>query len=329
MKKLLSILFSALLCACGKTDRIFDIDTRVCAEAPVSIELTGEKLPIDALGGYGIKVFDSLLVITTTKPDHFRDVYGLNSHTLLSEILRKGHANNEFLLDAYEGQNVKENGCVNLYIHDLNKNVFWKYNLTESVKQNMDCAEPVSKLSREYQGVYYLSPDVFCYRSVVPGKGCSYAIKDVKEDKVIEEFTIMDFMKNKMDNMNIVMSNYITKDNSVIVFYSRQIDQLMFINIKDKTKISVSTSDVEPTWSRLKMEYEDESKVYYDYMAATEDKIYALYKGDPDGLQVHCFSKTGDFLKRMSLKENIRAFDVSESFIYGLTADEEIYRYEI
>ena len=56
---------------------------------------------------------------------------------------------------------MKENGCMNLYIHDLNKNVFWKYNLTESLKQNVDCGEIVYKLPGSYQGAYYLATIFF------------------------------------------------------------------------------------------------------------------------------------------------------------------------
>lgn len=328
MKKLFSILFFIACCACGKTDRIFDIDTKLCPKALTSIQLIGEELPIEALGGYGLKVFDSLLVITTAHPDHFRDVYGTKSYSLLAEILKKGRAKKEFLFAGYEGQSVKEDGCINLYIQDLNKNVFWKYNLTESVKQKRDCGVFVCQLPRSYLGAYYLSPDIFCYQNFVSNKGCSYVVKNIKKDEVIEEFSVINFMKNQ-ENIDIPISNYITKDNNVIICYSRKIDQLMFINIKDKTKISVSTSDVEPTWSRLKADYGDESKLYYDYVAATEKEIYALYKGNPSELQIHCFSQTGIFFKKMILKEKIIAFDISESFIYGLTVDEKIYKYKI
>ena len=74
---------------------------------------------------------------------------------------------------------------------------------------------------------------------------------------------------------------------------------------------------------------EDSLKLYYDYVATTEQEIYALYKGNPDNWEIHCFSQTGDFLKRMILKEKIISFDVSESFMYGLTINEEIYKYKI
>ena len=126
MKNLLSITFFVLCYACSSNERIFDVDTVLNLEASECMELKGERLPIDALGGYGIKVFDTLLVVTTDNPNHFRDVYGLKSYSLLSQILRKGRAKNEFLFAGYNGQNVKENGCIILYLHDLNKNVFWE-----------------------------------------------------------------------------------------------------------------------------------------------------------------------------------------------------------
>lgn len=272
MKKMLFVLLPVLCCSCGNNNRIFDIDTQLCLKAHESIELTGEKLPIEAFGGYGIKIFDTLLVVTTASPDHFRDIYGLKSCSLQAKILKKGRAKNEFLSVGYGGQCMKENGCMNLYIHDLNKNVFWKYNLTESLKQNVDCGEIVYKLPGSYQGAYYLAPNIFCYRDVMSNKGCFYVIKNIKENKIIEEFSIIDFLKSGRV-VDIPISNYITKDNRVIVCYSRKIDQLMFIDIKNRTKISVSTSDVQPTWSRLESEYEDSLKLYYDYVATTEQEI--------------------------------------------------------
>jgi len=328
MKKLLFVLFSVLCCTCENNNRIFDVDTQLNLKAHESIELKGEKLPIEAFGGYGIKVFDTLLVITTDSPDHFRDVYGLKSYSLLAKIFKKGRARNEFLFVGYGGQYKEENGSINLYIHDLNKNAFWKYNLIESIKQNVDSGEIICKLPMNYQGAYYLSPDIFCYRDIVPGKGCSYVVKNIKEDKIIEEFSVVNFMK--MDrNTDIPISNYMTKDNSVIVCYSRKIDQLMFIDVNKGTKISVSTSNEQPTWSRLKAEYEDVSRLYYDYIATTEQEIYALYKGNPAHLEIHCFSQTGDFLKKMIVKEKMMAFDVAGAFIFGLTTDEEIFKYKM
>ncbi len=328
MKNLLLVILGAMCCACSNDNRIFDIETKLNLKPRASIELVGEKLPIDALGGYGIKVFDTLLVVTTNASDHFRDVYGLKSYSLLTEILIKGRSKNEFLFAGYNGQSSKENECMNLYIHDLNKNVFWKYNLTESVKQNMDVGEIICKLPGRYQGAYYLSPDVFCYRTTESGDGCSYIIKNMKENRVIEEFRVMSF-KGKSREIEIPISSYITKDNHVVICYSRNIDQLMFIDINKRTKISVSTSEECPTWSKLEEEFRNAPKIYYDYVAATEQEIYALYKGNPDCFEIHCFSQTGDFLKRMLLKEKIMSFDIAGSVIYGMTDDEEIFKYEI
>ena len=110
---------------------------------------------------------------------------------MLSQILRKGRAKNEFLFAGYNGQNVKENGCIILYLHDLNKNVFWKYNLTESIRQNMDIGKIIYKLPGRCQGAYFLSTDIFCYQDIVSGKGYLYVIKIVKKNEVIEEYTIM------------------------------------------------------------------------------------------------------------------------------------------
>lgn len=317
-----------VLCYACSNNRILDIDTKLNLKPYESIELEGEKLPIDALGGYGIKVFDTLLIISASSSDHFRDVYGLKSYSLLAKILQKGRAKNEFLFAGYNGQSIKENGNINLYIHDLNKNVFWKYNLTESLKQHKDIGEIICKLPRIYQGAYYLSPDIFCYRDVETSKTCSYVIKNMKEGRIIEEFPVMNFVKEGRD-MKIPISNYITKDNDIIVCYSRNINQLMFIDLNKRTRISVSTSNEQPTWSKLVADLEAGPRLYYDYVAATEREIYALYKGNPDCLEIHCFSKTGDFLKRMVLKEKIMSFDVVDSIIYGLTIDEEIYKYKI
>ena len=322
MKNLLSITFFVLCYACSSNERIFDVDTVLNLEASECMELKGERLPIDALGGYGIKVFDTLLVVTTDNPNHFRDVYGLKSYSLLSQILRKGRAKNEFLFAGYNGQNVKENGCIILYLHDLNKNVFWKYNLTESIRQNMDIGKIIYKLPGRCQGAYFLSTDIFCYQDIVSGKGYLYVIKNVKKNEVIEEYTIM-------KDGEIPLSSYIMKDNDVIICYSRNVDQLMFIDINKRTKISVSTSNEQPTWSKLNSELNGDPKVFYDYIATTEQEIYALYKGNPDYFEIHCFSKTGDFLKKMILKEKIISFDVAGNTIYGLTTDEEIFKYKI
>lgn len=321
--KILPITFFFVFCyACSNKDRIFDVDTILNLKARECLELKGEKLPIEPLGGYGIKIFDTLLVVTTDNPNNFRDVYGVKSYSLLSQILKKGRAKNEFLFAGYNGQNIKENGCISLYLHDLNKNVFWKYNLTESVKRNMDIGKIIGKLSGRCQGAYFLSADTFCYIESVPNEGCFYVIKNMRKNEIIEKYTIM---KGGI----IPLSTYIMKDNDVIICYSRNIDQLMLIDINKKTKISLSTSTEQPTWSRLKSELDSDPKLFYDYVATTEQEIYALYKGNPDCFEIHCFSKTGDFLKRMIVKEKIISFDVTEDIIYGLTMDEEIFKYRM
>ncbi|MDE6452076.1 MAG: hypothetical protein K2L23_07305, partial [Odoribacter sp.] len=212
MKNLLFIVVFVLCCACSNNDCIFDVDTKLNLKPHEFMELEGEKLPIDAFGGYGIKVFDTLLIISTGSPEHFRDVYGLKSYSLLGKILKKGRAKNEFLFVGYNGQSIMENGNINLYVHDLNKNVFWKYNLTESLKQQIDVGEIICKLPRIYQGAYYLSSDIFCYRNIESGNKCSYVIKDMKKDRIIEEFLVMNFTK-KSRELEIPISNYITKDN--------------------------------------------------------------------------------------------------------------------
>lgn len=326
MKKIMLILFPVLCYACGNSDRIFDVETKLNLEARESVELAGEKLPLEIMGGYGIKVFDTLLVVTTSGSGHFREVYGLKSYSLLAEVFKKGRAKNEFLFVGYGGQCIEDNGNVNLYIHDLNKNVFWRYDLTKSIKENSDCGEIIGELPGNYHGAYYLAPDIFCYRDVMSDNSYSYVVRNIKENKVIDEFPVINFMGREVD---IPVSNYITKDNTVIVWYSFKINQLMFINLKDKTMISVSTSDTPPTWSRWRKDCEDNTRSYYYNVAATEGEIYALYQGNPDHLEIHVFSQTGEFLKRLILKEKIISFDVSGPFIYGLTADEEIYQYKI
>ena len=327
MKGLLFILLFVFCSACRNDNRIFNVRTKVGVKELETIELAGEKLPIDAMGGYGIKVFDSLLVVTSGSANHFREVYSLENFSLLAELFRKGRAKNEFLFVGYDGQWIVESGCVKLYVHDLNKNVFWKYNLTESVRFNIDSADIVSKLSREYLGAYYISPNIYCYRKVVPNEGYSYVVEDIKKGKVIDEYSILK-NRHELEGMELPISNYITKDNDVVICYSRNVNQLVFINLENKTKLSVSTADKEPTWTEWKTDFE-QGIVYYDYMAATGKEIYALYRGNSESLEIQGFSESGDFLKRIVLKEKLIAFDVSGTFIYGLTSDEEIYRYKL
>ena len=103
----------------------------------------------------------------------------------------------------------------------------------------------------------------------------------------------------------------------------------MLINLKNMTKICISTSNVKPTWEQLKNDYEDKNKIYYHAVATTKLEIYALYKGKPNSFEIHCFSQTGNFLKRMILKEKLISIDITDSYIYVITANEEIYRYKI
>ena len=138
----------------------------------------------------------------------------------------------------------------------------------------------------------------------------------MKEDKVIDEFPIIDFIKNGDENY-ISIGSHITKDHYVIVCDFWKMDQLMFIHLRNRTRICVSTSDIQPTWESLRADYKDDKKAYYYDVATTKKEIYALYKKNPNNFEIHCFSQTGDFLKKLILKEKLISFDITDSYIWN------------
>lgn len=115
-----------------------------------------------------------------------------------------------------------------------------------------------------------------------------------------------------------------------------QFDQINILDLEREEHLSLTTSK---NFMHLPLDDSKEPNMYYSDLCVTDKQIYALYANQPItrwGLdskksEIQVFNWNGDPVCKIIIPEYLLYINIDEKnkHLYGITADEELYRFRI
>jgi hypothetical protein len=129
------------------------------------------------------------------------------------------------------------------------------------------------------------------------------------------------------------------KDKNTLVIYFSYINKLKIIDLASmQTKVTLSVYGKPVKTSSLKPNSSD-NVIIYNHIELKDNRIYALYMAQtiddiiyrPKAVEIHVYSADGAPICNLKVAEHIRfiAVDDIHQQMYGITVDDEIFRYDI
>lgn len=237
---------------------------RFIEDFPKTLEITGEKVPLDLVGPSAFFIIDSLLVIQNYNQSNYLSVYNL-CH--LNKIIQKKHALIPTRLQARKKQIA-----------------YTRHNL-----QN--------EISREY----------------------------ILYDK------ITDIERNQVGSADKIKPDFKKLAQAMLQF-----DQINILDLEQEEHLSLTTCR---NFMHLPLDDSKEPNMYYSDLCVTDKQIYALYANQPItrwGLdskksEIQVYDWNGNPVCKIIVPEYLLYINIDEKNkqLYGITADEELYRFSI
>lgn len=122
-------------------------DVQYVKDFPHTYSLTGkEPVDLDVIGMQSFRIFDSLLVISTSDKDGLWSFFSLEDNRYLGKLIRKGNGPNEFVQSPFVSNAFfwKKDSLLFADIYDFQKGAMYKLNVGESLRKGNACLSEYS-----------------------------------------------------------------------------------------------------------------------------------------------------------------------------------------
>jgi hypothetical protein len=320
-------------------------ETRVISEDdfPAPSKLSAEEMTFDVNSYDKFYIVDSIMLAYHAFSDNvFIDAYRLPSLDYLGMIARKGRGPNEFLDVGYLDNNYYyDNGDLNILVYDQVEMSAHVINVSQTIEEQRTVVERDIKFSKRVirmwlmdknhlllQGDFYEGFDLCYFHNLESG-----------------EYTDIGHVFEKFDLSNTYATSCMfalfPNDRHKALMHYRRMNSTTVQEISEsggnilEGPYSIFSESLEPR----QLPYSETAKVIYNDICIVGDDVYCLYMNQttdetfsvPQPVEVHQFDKNLNPVKRYLIDEHIRfiAVDGINKSIYGVTADDKYYKYDI
>lgn len=325
MKSLICPIIILIIISCTQQDIMIGRNILI-KEFPQEINLSGEKLDITSIGVNNIFVVDTFLICYKAMGlDEFFDIYSTNTYQSLGKFLSPGRGPNEFLNATYMGQHFKDSSNTYMWIKDEALMKLTLFNLTESVKQQKTLNDSslfyhyFSFSNRnEYYSIYNRKTNTFIqqdsiYRHSINNIGniflwTTHSCYNLREQKYA---TAMEFL-------NQINLYSLSQKKAISLVYNG--------NISDLKKVEECPMPEKYTYY---VDFTSTTKLLFGLYANQTRKDWALK--DNITTEIHVIDWEGIPKFKLNIQEKLSkiAINEKEKIMYGLTLEEEVYKYNL
>ncbi len=344
MKNLIAVCICILvLVSCNEADRVYEIGRKVVSSVPEEVvALTA----IDSVGGNNLEaagglacVVDSIVIIKLISQTQncFR---ALNYSTKESvDFLHKGRGPNEVVAGFFSGVR-RVDGQVLLDVTAINEGVLLTIDLGQTL-QDGRIVIPERRTLLRNSSFSYPFGDAILSEVLYDEDQVSYKFynwRDQKVTRTVQPFGAGDYVTQYEPLLNC--ARRIRPDGRKICLGMFYFDEINIFDIFGEDHLSVSTSRNVNDAAIINKAIESDiwgEEIYYITVAVTNDIILALYSDGSDqdsrwaSSTIHAFSWDGQLKTIYHLDNPVTSIAVCEDgkTLYGLTADEVLYRYDL
>lgn len=358
-KQIIILLLGLLIGSCSTGNDFFVVPVKTFGEFPVNGMLAvRDTLAVPGLGGVGLAVSDSLLIVGKSGTDSFLSVVNLNDNTICDNLCLHGRGPGEYSVFFTCYKQFSRNGNdIMLYTFDVGRSMLL-INLSSSLCQRTTVVsdeESIKNFAPFAHGIFYLKGDELFVKyntSYQDARDNQYfPAKYVLYDKQQKKETEFPFFGPGMvaDNMGFLVrtatdgSVLLKPDGTKIVDAMLNFGYINFIDLEKLTGFTLRKEDALTYEAASGLSNEERMRrmrfAYFD-LAVTDRYVFAAYCGNtyeagfdsPDNITtLRVFDWDGNPLASMQFDRKIKgiAFREQTGLLYGLDADENIVTYDL
>jgi len=345
IKAIIALIIFLYSCQGGSKNEnpLFIGETVVINEFPKTVKLEGKQIELTSFGAENMYLVDTFLVFASSKLDTFYSIYSTNSKKHVINLIPKGRGANEtpgVVSPLFHEKD--DNGDLKIFFQDRVYNCISALNLTRSIREKKTCIErslcPLPEPGMF--GIFPISDSLMFYHYFNLGDRKEYY---ATYNKQLQKFSQNDSISRyKLPNTgDMFLLNAYTK------FQPRQqryasamhfLNQINIYSLKNKEMKCIVFQNVSDLQAVGKCPMPNKYEYYVD-LVATEEKLFALYANqtrktwalENKPAEIHVFDWMGKPLYKVTLDEKILkiAIDKQKNSLYGMTAEEKIYQYDI
>lgn len=352
MKAIFLFLLGWLLYSCStdyKNDLSGSTNTFI-TEFPITLSIEAENLEIEIPGIHEIYSLDDYFIgVNYTGSNKFLHVYDKKDFTLLTSLISRGRGPDEFLTMKYINQWGKDSEGVYTWIADINSNKLCKLNLCKSIELNeLVFNEYINSIDMsQVYDIFVVDDSLVCLTPMISKEIGQNEVQffNLKDSNICKTHQLYKKDFNKCINEQIYqIKSIIRPDKTMMVAFGNTFSRFHIFNL-DFSKVNTYTvyNDISEKSVNIALNEREISdlKRHYTNFIATNEVIFGLYanKYSEDihsnkangGMEIHMFNWKGAALTKILIKENIWqiTIDEKEKVLYGITANEQMYRYDL
>lgn len=358
-KQIFILLIGLLGCSCSTGDGFFAVPVKTFDSFRVDGILTAkDTLSVSGLGGIGLAVSDSLLIVGKSGTDSFLSVVNLNENTVCDNLCLHGRGPGEYSVFFTCYKQFSRCGNDNmLYTFDVNRSMLL-VNLSSSLCQQktvVSAEESIQNFAPFAHGIFYLEGGGLfvkyntSYRDARDNR--YFPARYVIYDKQRKKETEIPFFGPEMvsDKMGFLVrtatdgSVLLKPDGTKIVDAMFNFGYINFIDLEKQTGFALRKENALTYEAACGLSDEERMRrmrfSYFD-LAVTDKYVFAAYSGNtyeagfdsPDNVTtLRVFDWDGNPLASMQFDRKIKgiAFRERTGILYGLDANENIVTYDL
>ncbi len=339
MKLYIIISILALIFAChdGNTN-VFCGENTIITDFPTIQTPKSERINIEIMGLNNLYVVDTFLIaFKASGYNDFFEIYSTNDFRYLGNFLSKGRGPNEFLSIQYYDNYSKKNKDFILWISDNALQKRAQFNLTQSIKKQQVVCDTIFRNKFSFLCVN-INDSIIMTANPIPGN-IEYQMENTNTKETISGGKFFkSFLPKTTNNNTLSMGIVKHPTNDIFACIPNFFNQINFFSPNQEKHSSVSYQ--QPINILTTTKQPDSLLIaYYSTYSPTSKYIYALYANQKEILypywqapiEIHAYNWEGKPMSKIIVPDSIVYFAVDEKHqcIYGINAEEEIFRYKI
>ena len=349
MKKIIYIILILLAYNCqneGKSnENIFIGETIFIDKFPLDLSLKGEYISLTSLGAESMYSIDTFLIFISSKIDTFYSVYSTKTEKHILNLLPKGRGINEFSNANSPLLNCIDSNCMKIYLFDRTHSCISTLNLTKSL-QNLttilDSNTIDLNIEPEIKGAFLLNDSsLFYHYFSFSNRNEYYSIYNRKTNTFIQQDSIYRHSINNIGNIflwtthscyNLGEQKYATA--------MEFLNQINLYSLPQKKAISLVYNGNISDLKKVEECPMPEKYTYYVDFTSTTKLLFGLYANqtrkdwalkDNITTEIHVIDWEGIPKFKLNIQEKLSkiAINEKEKIMYGLTQEEEVYKYNL
>lgn len=325
-----------LFISCQQEKSVFENSRVIYVKGfPETVSLIGEKQTMMPMKVSSLYIVDTFLLVKNVDQPFFFSVYNLNNQQDMGQFVSHGRGPLEVSGVTYGGNYFYDGDSVKFWFLDVNLNKVFELNLTASVAEGKTVLTDITTFPLRFFRTFRIS-NTTCFSRQYDTKRISYVMHGL--DGVCKKEWVLYEDVDQQSFYSLGSIEQLKPDGSKLILEMIDFNQINILDLKGGNNLTITTGDQLYTLKDIQ-DKKVEPYIYYRCSQCSDNRIFALYlnqkntewRKEKKPVEIHVFDWKGNPLYKLDIPQYLSGFsmDYKNKALYGLTVDEEIYRYDL